>query len=206
MRKTAFLAAIFVAATMFVLRGSSVSAAKLNKTVMSKKTVVVKPGDSLSSIATTNNTTYERVFYANKKIADPDVIYPGQKLRIPGKKEKLKKRPLATVQLAAPVASGTGSVASYQSAAPRPAVSAPSVGAGVWDQLAACESGGNWAINTGNGFYGGLQFTISSWAAVGGSGLPSSASRAEQIMRGKMLQARQGWGAWPACSAKLGLR
>mgnify|MGYP006373783203 FL=1 len=82
---------------------------------------------------------------------------------------------------------------------------APSDGS-VWDQLAACEAGGNWAINTGNGYYGGLQFSLSSWRGVGGSGLPSEASREEQISRGQMLQARSGWGAWPACSARLGLR
>lgn len=75
----------------------------------------------------------------------------------------------------------------------------------VWDRLAECESGGNWAINTGNGYYGGLQFTLSSWSAVGGSGYPHQASREEQILRGQRLQALQGWGAWPACSAKLGL-
>ncbi|WP_300342935.1 transglycosylase family protein [Nesterenkonia sp.] len=76
---------------------------------------------------------------------------------------------------------------------------------GVWDRLAECESGGNWSINTGNGFYGGLQFTPQSWQAVGGSGLPHEASREEQINRAQKLQAIQGWGAWPACSAKLGL-
>jgi Transglycosylase-like domain len=75
----------------------------------------------------------------------------------------------------------------------------------VWDQLAECESGGNWSINTGNGYYGGLQFSESSWHAVGGSGLPHQHSREEQIKRGEMLQAQQGWGAWPSCSAKLGL-
>jgi hypothetical protein len=77
---------------------------------------------------------------------------------------------------------------------------------GVWDRLAACESGGNWSINTGNGYYGGLQFSLSSWRAVGGSGYPHRASRAEQIRRGRRLKARQGWGAWPSCSGKLGLR
>lgn len=87
-----------------------------------------------------------------------------------------------------------------------PSRSYPAEAAGVWDKLAQCESSGNWASNTGNGFYGGIQFTISSWHAVGGSGLPSNASREEQIMRGKLLLARQGWGAWPACSRKLGLR
>ena len=76
----------------------------------------------------------------------------------------------------------------------------------VWDRLAACESGGNWSINTGNSYYGGLQFSLSSWRAVGGSGYPHRASRSEQIRRGKRLKARQGWGAWPSCSRKLGLR
>jgi hypothetical protein len=75
----------------------------------------------------------------------------------------------------------------------------------VWDRLAGCESGGNWSLNTGNGDYGGLQFSLSSWRAVGGTGYPHKTSRAEQIRRGKTLQDRSGWGAWPACSAKLGL-
>jgi len=76
----------------------------------------------------------------------------------------------------------------------------------VWDKLAKCESGGNWSINTGNGYYGGLQFSLSTWRAYGGSGLPSNASREKQIAIAKKLQADAGWGAWPACSAKLGLR
>lgn len=89
---------------------------------------------------------------------------------------------------------------------PAPKSQAPAVAHGVWDRLAECESGGDWSINTGNGYYGGLQFSESSWRAVGGTGLPHQHSREEQIKRGKKLQAIQGWGAWPACSAKLGLR
>ena len=77
---------------------------------------------------------------------------------------------------------------------------------GVWDKIAACESGGNWSINTGNGFYGGLQFTLSTWHAYGGSGNPSNASKGAQIAVAKRVQAAQGWGAWPACTSKLGLR
>jgi hypothetical protein len=76
----------------------------------------------------------------------------------------------------------------------------------VWDQLAQCESGGNWSINTGNGYYGGLQFSQSSWNAAGGSGSPADASREEQIRVAETLQAMQGWGAWPSCSSQLGLR
>ncbi|WP_247828038.1 transglycosylase family protein [Arthrobacter antioxidans] len=77
--------------------------------------------------------------------------------------------------------------------------------ADTWDQLAQCESGGNWSINTGNGYQGGLQFTQQSWNAAGGSGSPAQASVAEQKRVATNLQQMQGWGAWPACSAKLGL-
>lgn len=76
----------------------------------------------------------------------------------------------------------------------------------VWDRLAECESGGDWSINTGNGFYGGLQFTLQSWWWVGGEGYPHRASRTEQIRRAERLLDLQGWSAWPSCSRKLGLR
>jgi len=77
---------------------------------------------------------------------------------------------------------------------------------GVWAALAQCESGGNPSIVSANGLYYGLyQFSLGTWAAVGGSGLPSQASPAEQTMRAQILQARAGWGQWPACAAKLGL-
>jgi resuscitation-promoting factor RpfA len=75
----------------------------------------------------------------------------------------------------------------------------------TWDALAQCESGGNWSINTGNGFSGGLQFTSSTWAAYGGTGSPENASREQQIAVAERVQASQGWGAWPSCSSQLGL-
>ena len=88
--------------------------------------------------------------------------------------------------------------------------SAPSVANGsVWDSLAQCEAGGNWAINTGNGFSGGLQFTPSTWLASGGGQYAPQAhlaTREQQIAVASKVQAGQGWGAWPACTAKLGLR
>jgi resuscitation-promoting factor RpfA len=77
---------------------------------------------------------------------------------------------------------------------------------GTWDRLAKCESGGNWAINTGNGYYGGLQFSLSTWRAHGGKGMPQKASRATQIAVAEKVLRSQGWKAWPACSRKLGLR
>ena len=88
--------------------------------------------------------------------------------------------------------------------------SVPSVANGsVWDSLAQCEAGGNWAINTGNGFSGGLQFTPSTWLAYGGGQYAPQAhlaTREQQIAVASKVQAGQGWGAWPACTAKLGLR
>lgn len=73
-------------------------------------------------------------------------------------------------------------------------------GPGVnWDAIAACESGGNWATNTGNGFSGGLQFTPSTWRAYGGTGSPQGASRAQQIAVAERVKAGQGLGAWPTC-------
>jgi LysM repeat protein len=90
-----------------------------------------------------------------------------------------------------------------------PTIAAPAASAdtgSAWDKLAQCESGGNWAINTGNGFSGGLQFTPSTWRAFGGSGPAHKASREQQIAVAERVLAKQGWGAWPACSRKLGLR
>lgn len=93
---------------------------------------------------------------------------------------------------------------------PAPAVTAPSGGGaptgGVWAALAQCESGGNPTVVSANGLYYGLyQFSLGTWASVGGSGSPAAASPAEQTQRAQMLQARSGWGQWPHCAAKLGL-
>ncbi len=92
---------------------------------------------------------------------------------------------------------------------PTPAPAAPNYagGSSVWDQLAQCESGGNWAINTGNGYYGGLQFNLGTWQSYGGSGLPSNNSRETQIAVAERLRAASGggYGAWPGCASALGL-
>ena len=75
----------------------------------------------------------------------------------------------------------------------------------TWDRVAQCESGGNWSINTGNGFSGGLQFTASTWRAFGGAqfaDVAHNASREQQIAVAERVLAGQGWGAWPVCSRK----
>jgi uncharacterized protein YabE (DUF348 family) len=86
--------------------------------------------------------------------------------------------------------------------APAPAAPATNFAGGstVWDRIAQCESGGNWAANTGNGYYGGLQFTLSTWHAYGGVGYPNQASREQQIAIAEKVRAAEGgYGAWPVC-------
>ncbi|WSQ08067.1 transglycosylase family protein [Streptomyces sp. NBC_01231] len=78
---------------------------------------------------------------------------------------------------------------------------------GVWDRIAQCESGGNWHINTGNGYYGGVQFSASTWRAYGGTAYAATADQAtrdQQIAVATKVQRAQGWGAWPTCSARAG--
>jgi resuscitation-promoting factor RpfE len=82
------------------------------------------------------------------------------------------------------------------------AMSTATANAVNWDAVAACESGGNWAINTGNGYYGGLQFSMSTWRAHGGSGSPHNASRSEQIRVAENVLQSQGIGAWPSCGGR----
>jgi LysM repeat protein len=108
-----------------------------------------------------------------------------------------KGRVLARLAVVGAVAAGAPlALAGTASAAPIEA----------WEKLAQCESGGNWNINTGNGYYGGIQFNATTWHAFGGSGMPHQASKAEQIAVAERTLAAQGWNAWPACSRKMGVR
>ncbi|MBB1160079.1 MULTISPECIES: transglycosylase family protein [Amycolatopsis] len=84
------------------------------------------------------------------------------------------------------------------------AIAATPASATNWDAIAQCESGGNWSTNTGNGYYGGLQFTQSTWKAYGGTGSPQGASREQQIAVAERVMQGQGPGAWPVCSKKAG--
>ena len=177
-------------------------------TVKQHKKVAVKQGDSLSKIAKKAKlSSWRPVWDLNTKIKHPNLIYPGQKLLLPAKGEKLKHRPLpapAVTRVVSVERSAAPASSSRRSTVTRSAA-APAAG-GVWDRLAQCESGGNWGINTGNGYSGGLQFSAGTWRANGGSGSANNASRAEQIRVAERIRASQGWGAWPACSSRLGLR
>jgi resuscitation-promoting factor RpfA len=179
-----------------------------------RKTVAVKQGDNLSKLAKRAKlASWRPIWDLNNKIKHPNLIYPGQKLLIPAKGEKVKHRPLPALvviravsqERSAAPASSSGASSSRRSTVTRSA-STSSVGGGVWDRLAQCESGGNWGTNTGNGYSGGLQFAQGTWSANGGSGSAHNASRSEQIRVAERIRASQGWGAWPACSSKLGLR
>ena len=159
---------------------------------------VVQPGDTLSRLAPDN----WREVAAGNGIENPDLIFVGQVIDLEATAPAPAPR---SAPAPAPADEAPAEEAPAEQAAP--ASSSSSSGGGtVWDQLAQCESGGNWAINTGNGYYGGLQFSQGSWSAAGGSGSPADASREEQIRVAENLQSMQGWGAWPSCSSQLGLR
>jgi len=103
---------------------------------------------------------------------------------------------------------GVAAAAALAAAGVATASDAHAASVSTWDRVAACESGGNWAINTGNGFYGGLQFTHSTWIAYGGGAYASNAnlaSKSAQITIAEKVLASQGPGAWPVCSVRAGL-
>ncbi|ARU53615.1 resuscitation-promoting factor [Cellulosimicrobium cellulans] len=143
-------------------------------------------------------TTVDGVEESRELVSEGVTTPPVNKILVQGTKERPKPEPKPTTQQrsSAPSSSGGSSA---------PAADLGSAPGGVWGALAQCESGGNPATNTGNGYYGLYQFSASTWRAMGGSGLPSEASAAEQTQRAQALQARSGWGQWPACARKLGL-
>ncbi|GGF52491.1 hypothetical protein GCM10011519_28070 [Marmoricola endophyticus] len=123
-----------------------------------------------------------------------DVTY-----RLTFRNGKLDKRAVVSAKTVKPARKAIVRVGTKE-----PEVSAPNFASGnsVWDKIAACESGGNWSTNTGNGYYGGLQFDLGTWHAYGGSGRPDQHSRSEQIaVAEKVRDARGGYGAWPNCGA-----
>jgi hypothetical protein len=106
---------------------------------------------------------------------------------------------------AAQAQAAAAAAAQAQAQASKAQASQPAPAGGVWAELRACESGGNYAEDTGNGYYGAYQFALSTWEGLGFSGLPSDAPPAVQDQAAEELQAAYGWGQWPACSAELGL-
>jgi murein DD-endopeptidase MepM/ murein hydrolase activator NlpD len=132
-------------------------------------------------------------------------------LRTPSPKVKVKPKAIHALTRVQPVfAKGRAARAWAKTAALLDlGIAAPAQRPTVWDRLAQCEAGGNWQTNTGNGFYGGLQFLESTWLRYGGGKFahwPYQATRVQQIIIARRTLAAETWAAWPACSLKLGLR
>ena len=173
----------------------------------------IRPGDTLSQVAARaygSAADWPALWWANRRqVPNPDLITTGQRLALPNSHQVppwLARAALAatTARHAPAVRAGTAPAAT---AAPAQASSpAPASSGGVnWAAIAACESGGNWAASTGNGFYGGLQFTEQTWLGYGGGRYASSANLAtpaQQIAIAQNVLAGQGIGAWPVCGAR----
>jgi LysM repeat protein len=170
----------------------------------------VKQGDTLSAIAAHaygNAANWPAVWWPNRhQMPNPNMIAAGQRLRMPASGHVpawMARAAQAAVPAAAPVAASV-SQAAAPAAAPVSTATPASSGGVNWSAIAACESGGNWSTNTGNGFYGGLQFTQQTWLAYGGGRYASSANLAtpaQQIAVAQRVLAGQGIGAWPVCGA-----
>lgn len=176
----------------------------------------VQAGDTLSAIAAHEYgraADWPAVWWANRhQVKNPSLISAGQRLTLPASGTVapwLVRAATAAIPAAAPAPapaqpSSATPAASSAPADPAPAPAAGSSGGVNWSAIAACESGGNWSADTGNGFYGGLQFTEGTWLGYGGGQYASSAnlaSPAEQIAVAGRVLAGQGIGAWPVCGA-----
>ena len=184
----------------------------------------VHQGDTLSAIAAHaygSSAYWPAIWWANRhQVANPNMITAGQRLRLPASGHVSARMAHAAVAAipAPPPASAPAPAQAQAGSAPQgeppattpvstaPVSSAPpaSSGGANWSAIAACESGGNWSANTGNGFYGGLQFTEQTWLAYGGGQYAPSAnlaSESEQIAVADRVLAGQGIGAWPVCGA-----
>jgi LysM repeat protein len=205
MTKSAAFVALFGVAAIFAV-GNPKASAQTSAQPAQEVRVTIQPGDTLSKIADAKSTTYIRIFNANEEIQDPNVIYPGKSVRIPSAEEQLPDRPLPQAQPAV-VYTPPAPVSQESYVAPAaPRVSQPAAtnyvsGNTSWDHIAACESGGNWAINTGNGYYGGLQFTQATWAGAGGL---QYAPRADLATRDQQIAvaSKLALSNWPVCGSR----
>ena len=174
----------------------------------------IRPGDTLSAIAARaygSAADWPVIWWANRRqVPDPEMITAGQRLALPSSHQVppwLARTALAATAAARPApAAPAGAAPADPAAAAQASSPAPASPGGVnWSAIAACESGGNWAASTGNGFYGGLQFAEQTWLANGGGRYASSANLAtpaQQVAVAQNVLASQGIGAWPVCGAR----
>jgi LysM repeat protein len=172
----------------------------------------VVSGDTLWAIGVANNTTWQALAAYNN-IQNPNLIFVGQDITIPNP-GYVAPAPAAPVQhsytqphYTAQRTSDYVQHSSYTSTAPGPSSSGSGSFTGIWACIARYESGGNPSINTGNGYYGGLQFTLGTWQANGGSGNPANASAAEQqrVANNVVQNSGGSYGAWPNTSRMCGV-
>jgi Transglycosylase-like domain/LysM domain len=172
----------------------------------------VQQGDSLSAIAAHTYgkaADWPAVWWFNRhQVANPNLITAGQRLRLPASGQVpawMARAAQAAIPAPPPVPAAVSiPQASPPAAAPVSTAAPASSGGANWSAIAACESGGNWSASTGNGFYGGLQFTEQTWLGYGGGQYASSANqatKAQQIAVAERVLAGQGIGAWPTCGA-----
>jgi len=176
-----------------------------------KDSVKLEAGITVEVIDVTVKTWDETrdIDFETKKIKDSSLDKGDTEVKTEGKKgeEEVLKSKVTKKPVAEEIRVGTKEEKKESSSSKN--TPTPGGISATWAALAKCESGGNWSINTGNGYYGGLQFSASSWRAVGGTQyapLPHQATPQEQIAAAEVLRRSGGWGHWPACSAKLGLR
>jgi nucleoid-associated protein YgaU len=175
----------------------------------------VHPGDTLSAIATHaygSAADWPAIWWANRhQVPNPNMIAAGQRLRLPASghvSASMARAARSAIPAPPPTSAQAQAVSVPQAGAPAAtpvSTTAPASSGGAnWSAIAACESGGNWSTNTGNGFYGGLQFTEQTWLAYGGGQYAPSAnlaSESQQIAVAQRVLAGQGIGAWPVCGA-----
>jgi len=181
------------------------------KSAAAPSTHRVSKGETLYRIADRaygDPATWPALWWVNRRrVHNPDLVPAGTVLHLSAwhpKRAWLTRAALAAVPPPPPPpapAAAPAAPAGSSAPAPAPAAAAPASGVN-WDAIAACESGGNWSESTGNGYYGGLQFTQSTWEANGGTGSPANASRAQQIAVANNVLASQGIGAWPTCGGQ----
>ena len=209
---------------MFIIPAAGMAKALLTVTISlhpgahhGAASYTVQQGETLSAIAAHaygNAADWPAVWWANRnQVPNPNVIAAGQRLRLPASgqvpalmADAARAAIPASTPAPAPVQAAAVSVSQADPpAAASVSTAAPASSGGVnWSAIAACESGGNWSANTGNGFYGGLQFTEQTWLGYGGGQYASSANQAtaaQQIAVAQRVLAGQGIGAWPVCGA-----
>lgn len=180
-------------------------------------TYTVRAGDTLSAIAARaygHAADWPGLWWANRHgVPNPSVIAVGERLRLPRSPKTgpdvvhaaMAAMPAPAPAPADPPASVPATAPSGTASAGTTSAPASSTGGVNWSAIAACESGGNWSADTGNGFYGGLQFTQQTWQAYGGGQYAATASQAtpaQQIAVAQRVLAGQGIGAWPVCGAR----